>query len=64
MPDNLTAQQFDESPGVQDWRAFWGAGWAGAHFQTGTFETGVALVQAIGRLAAAAGRRQRAAVHW
>jgi 4a-hydroxytetrahydrobiopterin dehydratase len=55
VPGNLTAQQFDESPGVLDWRAFWGAGWAGAHFQTGTFETGVALVQAIGRLAAAAG---------
>jgi 4a-hydroxytetrahydrobiopterin dehydratase len=55
VPDNLTAQQFDESPGVQDWRAIWGGGWAGAHFRTGTFEVGVALVQSIGRLAAAAG---------
>lgn len=32
----------------------WGGGWACAHFRTESFEAGVALVQAIGDLAAAA----------
>jgi 4a-hydroxytetrahydrobiopterin dehydratase len=56
MPDRLTTQEFEDSAGVQDWRMLWGAGFACALFRTGSFGTGVALVQAIGELAAAAAR--------
>lgn len=54
MTDRITARQFSESAGVEDWRALWGGEWACAHFRTGSFGVGVALVQAIGDLAAAA----------
>jgi 4a-hydroxytetrahydrobiopterin dehydratase len=56
VPDRLTTQEFEESAGVADWRVLWGAGFASALFRTGSFATGVALVQAIGELAAAASR--------
>jgi 4a-hydroxytetrahydrobiopterin dehydratase len=51
VPDRLTTQQFEESGGVEDWRVIWGGGWASALFRTGSFATGLALVQAIGDLA-------------
>jgi 4a-hydroxytetrahydrobiopterin dehydratase len=54
MTDQLTAQQFYESAGVGDWRVLWGGGWACAHFRTGSFSAGVALIQRIGDLASAA----------
>jgi 4a-hydroxytetrahydrobiopterin dehydratase len=54
MTDPMTAQQFYECAGVEDWRVLWGGGWACAHFRTRSFGLGVALVQAIGELAAAA----------
>jgi 4a-hydroxytetrahydrobiopterin dehydratase len=54
MTDRITGKQFDESPGVEDWRALWGGGFAGAYFQTGSFGTGTALVHAISELTAAA----------
>lgn len=55
MTERITAQEFYASHGVGDWRLIWGGGWACAHFRTGSFAAGVAFVQAIGELAAAAG---------
>jgi 4a-hydroxytetrahydrobiopterin dehydratase len=54
VTERLTARQFSESGGVEDWRVLWGAGFASSHFRVGSFQAGVALVQAIGELAAAA----------
>lgn len=54
MADRLTSHDFYRSAGVADWRVLWGGSWACAHFRTGSFEAGVALVQAIGDLATAA----------
>jgi 4a-hydroxytetrahydrobiopterin dehydratase len=54
MTDRITGKQFDESPGVEDWRALWGGGFACTYFQTGSFGTGAALVQAISEITAAA----------
>jgi 4a-hydroxytetrahydrobiopterin dehydratase len=51
----LTAEQFSAAPGVTDWRVLWGGGYAAARFLTGSFAAGLALVAAIGELAAAAG---------
>jgi 4a-hydroxytetrahydrobiopterin dehydratase len=48
MVEQLTAQQFEESDGVGDWRVV-GDG-ACAYFRTGSFAAGVRLVQAIGDL--------------
>ncbi len=50
----ITGRQFLSCEGTEDWRPIWGGGWACAYFRTGSFETGVALVQRIGVLAAAA----------
>jgi 4a-hydroxytetrahydrobiopterin dehydratase len=50
----LSSEEFYAAPGVEDWRVLWGAGYASAHFRTGSFGAGVSLVQAIGELAAAA----------
>lgn len=47
--DGITAQQFHESDGVEDWRVVWH--YACAHFRTGSFERGLDLVEAIGQLA-------------
>jgi 4a-hydroxytetrahydrobiopterin dehydratase len=49
MPEPLTARQFQESDGVDDWRDV--AIGACACFRTGSFAKGVALVVEIGRLA-------------
>jgi 4a-hydroxytetrahydrobiopterin dehydratase len=54
MTGRLTATQFAESGGVEDWRVIWGGGFACAYFATGSFQAGVALVQAIGELAVTA----------
>jgi 4a-hydroxytetrahydrobiopterin dehydratase len=54
MTERMSAQQFYESAGVGDWRVVWGGEWACAHFRTGSFGGGVALVQAIGDRAARA----------
>jgi 4a-hydroxytetrahydrobiopterin dehydratase len=50
MTDQITGKQFDESAGVQDWRALVGGGRACAYFSTGSFAAGAALVQAISDL--------------
>jgi hypothetical protein len=45
----ITPRQFHEAVDVGDWRVVQSA--ACAHFRTGSFAAGVALVDAIGRLA-------------
>ena len=52
MTERITPQQFHEADGVDDWRVL--AHGACAHFRTGSFAAGLALVDAIGRLADAA----------
>ncbi|WP_154674179.1 VOC family protein [Nakamurella lactea] len=52
MTDQITARQFHEADGVDDWRVVFAG--AGAYFSTGSFGKGVALVDAIGALADAA----------
>jgi len=54
VSDQITGRQFDESRGVEDWRALWGGGFASSYFQTGSLGAGTALVQAISELPAAA----------
>jgi 4a-hydroxytetrahydrobiopterin dehydratase len=48
MTGQITPQQFHEAGGVEDWRVVFEG--ACTHFATGSFGTGVALVEAIGRL--------------
>jgi 4a-hydroxytetrahydrobiopterin dehydratase len=52
MTDQITAEQFHQAEGVDDWRVVFAG--AGAHFTTGSFANGVALVDRIGALADAA----------
>lgn len=52
MTERITARQFHEAQGVADWRVLFGGAWA--RFRTGSFSSGVALVDAIGELADAA----------
>ena len=52
MTERITPRQFHEAAGVEDWRVLFEG--ACAHFRTGSFATGVALVDAIGGLADAA----------
>jgi 4a-hydroxytetrahydrobiopterin dehydratase len=52
VSERITPQQFHESTGVEDWRVLFEG--ACAHFRTGSFSAGVALVDAIGTLADAA----------
>jgi 4a-hydroxytetrahydrobiopterin dehydratase len=52
MSARITAAQFHEHDGVDDWRVLFGG--AHAHFRTGSFATGVTLLDAIGELADAA----------
>jgi Pterin-4a-carbinolamine dehydratase len=52
MAEQISPRQFHEASGVEDWRAL--ARGASAHFRTGSFANGVALVDAIGALADAA----------
>jgi 4a-hydroxytetrahydrobiopterin dehydratase len=47
----VTPRQFHEAAGVEDWRVVFSG--ACAHFRTGSFAAGIALVDAIGRLAGA-----------
>lgn len=54
--DAITAAQFHEADGVEDWRVLVFSG-ACAHFRTGSFSTGVTLVAAIAELADAAEQR-------
>jgi 4a-hydroxytetrahydrobiopterin dehydratase len=49
----ITAAEFHEAEGVEDWRVLWSV--AFALFRTGDFATGVTLVERIGRLADALG---------
>ena len=48
MTDLITAQQFQESDGVEDWRVL--SSGACTYFATGSFAAGARLVQAIGEL--------------
>jgi 4a-hydroxytetrahydrobiopterin dehydratase len=52
MTETITPQQFHEAAGIEDWRVLTNI--ACAHFRTKSFGEGVALVDAIGRLADAA----------
>ena len=52
MTERISARQFLESDGVDDWRVHYGG--ACAYFRTGSFAKGVALVDRIGALADAA----------
>lgn len=52
MDDRITAQEFSDADGTQDWKVVDGA--AQATFTTGSFAAGVELVDAIGELAEAA----------
>ncbi len=52
MTERITPRQFHEAVGVEDWRVLFGG--ACSHFRTESFAAGVALVDAIGRLADAA----------
>ncbi|MEV7045075.1 VOC family protein [Amycolatopsis sp. NPDC051061] len=54
MSERISPQQFHEAEGVEDWRVLFSG--ACAHFRTESFTAGVALADAIGRLAGAAGR--------
>jgi len=55
MADEVSGPQFRAADGVEEWRPIWGGGWVCAHFRTGSFGTGAALVNRIAALAAAAG---------
>jgi pterin-4a-carbinolamine dehydratase/predicted RNA-binding protein with PIN domain len=52
MTERITPRQFHEAVGVEDWRVLFEG--ACAHFRTGSFATGVELVDVIGKLADAA----------
>jgi len=52
MTERISPRQFHEAGGVDDWRVVFGG--ACAHFRTGSFRAGVALVDVIGGLADAA----------
>ncbi len=52
MTERISPRQFHEAAGVEDWRVMFGG--VCAHFRTGSFAAGVALVDAIGRPAGAA----------
>jgi len=53
MTEEISAQQFHEAAGIEDWRVLTYFHGACAHFNTGSFAAGVALVEAIGELAGA-----------
>lgn len=52
MTERISPQEFLAADGIGDWRVV--SGMAAAYFGTGSFNTGVALVDAIGALADAA----------
>jgi len=49
MPEWITPRQFHEAEGIEDWRVL--ANGVSAYFSTGSFATGVELVDMIGQLA-------------
>ena len=53
MTERITPRQFHEADDVEDWRVVFSG--VCAHFRTGSFAAGVALVDAIGALAEAGG---------
>ena len=53
VAERITPKQFHDAAGVDDWRVLVSV--AFAVFRTGDFDTGLKLVEAIGRLAEAAG---------
>jgi 4a-hydroxytetrahydrobiopterin dehydratase len=55
MTAPVSPGQFHRSDGVEDWRVLFGG--ALAHYRTGSFPAGVALVEAIGRLPGIAGHQ-------
>ena len=55
VTEPMTPRRFQEAEGTGDWRVLMAG--ACAHFRTGSFAAGVALVAAIGRLAGAAGKQ-------
>jgi len=55
MTERISPRQFHEAAGVEDWRVLFEG--ACAHFRTGSFAAGVALVDAIARLADATHHR-------
>src|SRR5215510_5503348 len=57
MGDQISGKQFDESDGVQEWRALWGGGMAGAYFVSGWCGAGAGLVEAMVGLSAVVGHR-------
>jgi len=54
MTGRISGREFLASAGVADWRVVFGGQWACSFFRTDSFADGVALVDAIGALAAAA----------
>jgi 4a-hydroxytetrahydrobiopterin dehydratase len=52
MTEPIIPRQFQAAAGAMDWRVLFGGAYA--HFRTGSFAAGVALVTAIGELAGAA----------
>ncbi len=58
MTERISPRQFHEAAGVEDWRVLFEG--ACAHFRTGSFAAGVALVDAIARLADATHHRPAA----
>jgi 4a-hydroxytetrahydrobiopterin dehydratase len=52
MTERISPREFHQADGVDDWRVVFGG--ACAHFKTGSFRAGVALVNVIGELADAA----------
>ncbi len=54
MSEWITAREFHEADGIEDWRML--ATYVSAHFRTGSFAAGVELVGAIGAVAAAEDR--------
>ena len=53
MVERVVGKQFHEAEGVEDWRVVYNG--AKTFFATGSFEKGVALVDAIAKIAATAG---------
>lgn len=62
MPEPVRPDEFHATEGVEDWRYVFGG--VAALFRTGSFATGVALVDEIGRLADAANHHPDVELHY